>query len=48
MLNVLLVDLGTPREEISEPLGIEMLASYAEDDLSDEASLILKSLRFRR
>jgi len=43
-MNVLLVDLGTPREEISEPLGIEMLASYLDDDLTDEVSLTLKSL----
>lgn len=44
MINVLLVDLGTPRDEISEPLGIETLASYIEDEFSDEISLEIKSI----
>lgn len=43
-MNILLVDLGTPREEISEPFGIEVLASYVENCFSDEISLTLKSL----
>ena len=44
MTRVLLVDLGTPRDEISEPLGIETLASYIEDEFSDQVILDLKSL----
>ena len=44
MMRVLLVDLGTPRDEISEPLGIETLASYVEDEFSDQIMLNLKSL----
>ncbi len=43
-MRVLLVDLGTPRDEISEPLGIETLASYVEDEFSDQIMLNLKSL----
>lgn len=35
-MNILLVDLGTPREEISEPLGIETLASYVEDEFPNK------------
>lgn len=44
MTRVLLVDLGTPRDEISEPLGIETLASYIRDEFLDQVTLDLKSL----
>ncbi|NMB47918.1 hypothetical protein GYA13_00530 [Candidatus Kuenenbacteria bacterium] len=44
MKNVLLVDLGTPRDEISEPLGIETLAPYVEAALGDQVSVDVKSL----
>jgi len=44
MINVLLVDLGTPRDEISEPLGIETLAPYVEEEFPNEVSLELRSL----
>lgn len=43
MCRVLLLDLGTPRDEISEPIGIETLASYVEADCP-EIRLRLKSL----
>ncbi|MBU0898306.1 MAG: hypothetical protein KJ613_00635, partial [Nanoarchaeota archaeon] len=42
-MKVLLVDLGTPRDEISEPLGIETLAPYITDNVP-EAQIYLKSL----
>ena len=44
MKNILLVDLGTPRDEISETLGIETLAPYVEDEFGNSVSLDLKSL----
>lgn len=44
MINVLLVDLGTPRNEISEPLGIETLVPYVESELGNQVSLDLRSL----
>ncbi|MBT9142900.1 MAG: hypothetical protein DDT32_01318 [Syntrophomonadaceae bacterium] len=43
MCRVLLLDLGTPRDELSEPIGIETLASYTEASCP-EIRLTLKSL----
>lgn len=44
MITVLLVDLGTPRDEVSEPLGIETLAPYVEQELGSRVQVELKSL----
>ncbi|MBU3934703.1 cobalamin-dependent protein [Patescibacteria group bacterium] len=44
MITVLLVDLGTPRDEVSEPLGIETLASYIEREFGNQVQVDLKSL----
>lgn len=44
MITVLLVDMGTPRDEVSEPLGIETLAPYIERELGSQVQIELKSL----
>lgn len=44
MITVLLVDLGTPRDEVSEPLGIETLAPYVEKEFGSRVQVELKSL----
>ncbi len=44
MISVLLVDLGTPRDEVSEPLGIETLAPYLEKEFGSQIKVDLKSL----
>jgi len=44
MIKILLVDLGTPRDEVSEALGIETLVPYIEDEFSNQVSVDVKSL----
>lgn len=43
MTRVLLLDIGTPREELSEPIGIETIAPYVEE-ITPKIDLMLISL----